>query len=497
MEIKYSEKYLPSGGAIVIGLPKNLSDLPSVEETDVLLNGQLKDLTEGNILSTAYGDISTTAVTIQTDVKKVIAVGLGDADKMSSKKLHRVFGTLFQYLKQTGTNHFQVMIETFPKPSERAEALGYMSQVSTYEFDNYKQESSKDAPVERVLTVTGSEDVRSEVKHGRIIGEGVNVARDISETPPNFMTPKVFSEYMIDLFKDSEYVTGEVKTHEVLEEEGYGLISAVGKGSVNKPRLVTVEYKHPDARDHKPVALVGKGITYDSGGYTIKTKTGMPGMKYDLCGGANVTGMLYSIVKLELPVHVVAVVALAENMIDGSAMKPDDVFKAYSGHTVEVKNTDAEGRLVLGDAIFHASQYSPSVILDFATLTGAVIAALGADRTGVFTNKDQLLLSPIFDIGEELGEALWRLPLDEIEEKKVKSSKIADFTNHVESQGRASFAAGFIKEFTNGTPWMHFDIAGTATTNKVTPFSPAGSTGVHIRTIVKYMENEYVRKNQY
>lgn len=493
MEFNYSERYEAVEGPIIIGLPNNLSDIPSVEEMDILLNGQLKDLVENKILETSFGEISTTAVTIQTEVKKVVTVGLGDSSAVTIKKLHQLFGKIFKYLKRTKTSSCQFMLESFPLPEKRAEALGYMSQVSTYEFSNYKQDNEEAPPVLSVTVVT-EDDISDDTVQGQVIGEGVNISRDIAETPPNFMTPKAFSEYIIDLFKDSEHVTGEVKTHEVLEEEGYGLITAVGKGSVNKPRLVTVEYKHPDARDHKPVALVGKGITYDSGGYSIKSKTGMPEMKYDLCGGANVTGMLYAIVKLGLPVHVVGVIALAENMIDGNAMKPDDVFKAYSGHTVEVKNTDAEGRLVLADAVFHASQYSPSVILDFATLTGAVIAAIGAERTGVFTNKDQLLLSPVFDFAEELGESLWRLPLDEVEEKKVKSSKIADFTNHVESQGRASFAAGFIKQFANGTPWMHFDIAGTATTGRETSFSPAGPTGVHIRTIVKYLESEYATR---
>lgn len=496
MGFKYAERYEASDGPIVIGLPNKLTDIPSLEEIDILLNGTLQDLVEEKILSTSFGEVSTTAVTIQTELKKVIAIGLGDAGEVDSKGLHQLFGNMFQYLKYTKASAFQILLETFPLQAVRGEALGYMSQVSVYEFQDYKKDSESVTST-RDMTLVTSEDISKEVAEGCKIGESVNIARDISETPPNFMTPEVFSEYIADLFKDSEYITGEVKTEETLEEEGYGLITAVGKGSVNKPCLVTIEYKHPEAKDRKPVALVGKGITYDSGGYTIKPKTGMPEMKYDLCGGANVIGMLHAIAELELPVHVVGVVALAENMVDGNAMKPDDVFKAYSGHTVEVKNTDAEGRMVLGDAVFHASQYSPSVILDFATLTGAIVAALGAERTGAFTNKEQSLLAPIFDYAEEVGEELWRMPISEIEENKVKSSKIADLVNHVESQARASFAACFISQFANGTPWMHFDIAGSATSGKKTAFGPAGATGIHIRTIVKYLEAEYVKQKRY
>jgi leucyl aminopeptidase len=495
MNFKYAERYTVSEGPIIIGLPNHLSEVPALEEEeiDILLNGMLQDLVEEKILLTEFGAISTTAVTIQTELKKVIAIGLGDVAQLDSKKIHELFGHLFQYLKDTKSLSCQILLDTFPVKAVRGEALGYMSQVSIYEFDNYKKEREQHHSSDHVITVTTEDMVSAEIEKGMTIGKSVNIARDISETPPNFMIPEVFSQYVIDLFKESQYVTGEVKTHEVLEEEGYGLITAVGKGSVNKPRLVTIEYKHPQASDRKPVALVGKGITYDSGGYSIKPKTGMPEMKYDLCGGANVIGMMRAIAELELPVHVIGVVALAENMVDGNAMKPDDVFKAYSGHTVEVKNTDAEGRLVLGDAVFHASQYSPCVILDFATLTGAVIAALDEQRTGVFTNDEQSLLSPIFDCAEEIGEELWRMPISEIEEKKVTSSRIADFTNHVESQGRASFAACFIKQFSNGSPWAHFDIAGTGTTDQKTAFGLPGATGVHIRTIVKYMEDQYVR----
>lgn len=494
MKFNCLERYVATEEPIIIGLPQNLRDMTALEEVDSLLNGILQEVIEGNILSTKFGEVTTTAATVQTEVKKVIAVGLGDADNINSEKLHILFGELFQHLKETDTSSGQILLDTFPKEDSRAEALGYMSQVSVYEFDNYKKDRSERFLSRAALTITTREDVSAQVDHGKKIGEGVNAARDISETPPNFMTPKVCAEHISALFNDSPHITGDVKNDEALEEEGFGLMTAVGKASVNKPRLVTIEYKHPEASDHKPVALVGKGVTYDSGGYSIKSKSGMAGMKYDLSGAANVIGMLRAIVSLELPVHVVGIVALAENMIDGSGMKPDDVFKSYSGHTVEVKNTDAEGRLVLGDAVFHASQYSPAVIMDFATLTGAVVAALGDERTGVFTNRDQDLVDPIFTLSREIGEVLWRLPLSEIEEKKVTSSDVADLTNHVEGQGKASFAACFIEQFSNRYPWIHFDIAGTGTRKKQTPFGPKGATGVLIRTIVKYMEGDNARR---
>lgn len=493
MNIKYLERYELSQEPIIIGLPDNVHDLTNFDDVDSLLNGVLEELVNQRVLSTKYGEITSTGVTIQTEVRKIIAIGLGRDADMTSHKLHKVFGRLFQHLKGNDETSAQLLFETFPGDVKKtAESIGYMSHVSVYEYTGKKHRDKGPFLRDFDLTVTSKESVEEHVSKGMVIGRSVNYARDISETPPNYMTPEIFADRISSTFKGRDHVSIQIKDEFDLSDEGYGLITAVGKASENKPRLVTVEYRHPAAHDVKPVALVGKGITYDSGGYSIKSKTGMPGMKYDLSGAANVIGMIKGIVEMELPVHVVATVVLAENMISGNAMKPDDVFTSLSGQTVEVKNTDAEGRLVLGDAVFHASQYSPRIILDFATLTGAVIAAIGSERTGVFTNKEQDLVSPIFDLSQEVGDELWRLPLGDIENNSVKSSKVADLTNHVEKPGRASFAAGFIRQFVNGSPWAHFDIAGTGTQSKRDAYGPKGATGVLIRSVIKAVEGDLI-----
>lgn len=493
MNIRFQEKYEASKDPIIIGLPERPEALPNFDEVDSLLNGVLRELVEEKVLSTKFGEITSTGVTIQTEVKKVIAIGLGDTGELTGDRIHKAFGSLFQHLKNKEAKTASLMFETFNHDSRTtAEAIGYMSNVSVFEYTGKKQQEENAFLSDFALTIISKKPIDEFVLYGRIIGESVNFARFFSETPPNYMTPETMTEEISAAFKGKKHVNIDIKDEFDLNDEGYGLITAVGKGSANKPRLVTIEYRHPDAYDVKPVALVGKGITYDSGGYSIKGKTGMSGMKYDLSGAANVTGMMHGIVALELPVHVVATVALAENMINGEAMKPDDVFTSLSGQTVEVKNTDAEGRLVLGDAVFHASQYSPRVIMDFATLTGAVIAAIGDERTGVFTNKGEELTAPIFELSEEVGERLWRLPLDDIEENKVKSSTVADLTNHVEKPGRASFAACFIRQFANGSPWVHFDIAGTATRSKGNEYGPKGATGVLIRSVIKAVERDLI-----
>lgn len=489
MKFDYRESYVVTEAPIIIGLPSNFRKMDNFEEVDTLLNGWTASIVEEKVLSTEPGVITTTGVTNQTDYRKVIAVGLGDVDKLDQGDVQEFSGKLFQYLKDTNTKDGQLLLDTFPFDKNRlAETLGLMSIISIYEFESYKTDKNPLFASAAKLLITSGREVRASVEKGVKLGESIAMARSFSETPPNIMTPEHMADKVSAIFKDRQYISGRVKDHEVLEEEGYGLITAVGKASNAKPRLVTIEYRHPAAEAYKPIALVGKGVTYDTGGYSIKNKTGMPEMKYDMSGAANVIGMMHAISEMELPVHVVGVIALAENMIDGNGMRPDDVYTSYSGQTVEVKNTDAEGRLVLGDAVFHASQYSPSLIMDFATLTGAVVAALGTERTGIFTNKRPDFLTPFFDISRKTGEELWQLPITEIEEGNVKSSSIADLTNHVEKPGRASFAACFIKQFANGTPWVHFDIAGTGTTAKRTPYGPIGATGIMIHTVVKYLE---------
>lgn len=493
MKIRFQERYEASKDPIIIGLPDHPENLPNFDEADTLLNGMLRELIDEQVLSTKYGEITSTGVMIQTEVKKVVAIGLGDTGELSSHKIHKVFGRLFQHLKKKEAAAGSLLLETFDHDVKAtAEAIGYMSNVSVYEYRGRKQQEESSFLNDFELTITSKDQIQQSVAYGRTLGAGVNFARLFSETPPNFMTPEIMTEKISLAFKGKKHVNIDIKDEFDLSDEGYGLITAVGKASDNQPRLVTIEYRHPDAYDVKPVALVGKGITYDSGGYSIKGKTGMPGMKYDLSGAANVMGMMHGIIELELPVHVVGTVVLAENMINGNAMKPDDVFTSLSGQTVEVKNTDAEGRLVLGDAVYHASQYSPRIIMDFATLTGAVIAAIGNERTGVFTNKEQDLVSPIFNLSEEVGERLWRLPLDDIEEKNVKSSAVADLVNHVEKPGRASFAACFIRQFANGSPWVHFDIAGTATQSRSSAYGPKGATGVLIRSVIKAVERDLI-----
>lgn len=491
MNIKFEEKYIADEAAIVIGLPENIKELKNFDELDTLLNGLTEEIISANVLSDKYGKVTTTGVTIQRQYRKVIAVGLGDSSELTALKVQKAVGKLFQFMAGEKDTEIQIILDTFSfEPEEVADAVGMMSAVSSHKLTGYDSSDKKQFHDELDITLVTKADVKSAYEHGASLGSSITLARDFATMPPNMLYPESFADQLAVHFKDRPHVKGEVKDFDTLIQEGFGLLAAVGKASVRKPRLVTIEYKHPDATDDAPIALIGKGITYDSGGYSLKSRNGMRSMKYDMSGAANVVGMMDAITKLELPVHAVAVLALAENMVDGNGMRPDDVYKSLSGKTVEVSNTDAEGRLVLADAVYYAAtKFSPKIMMDFATLTGAVIQAIGENRTGVFTNQGRKFINNLLISSKVTGEDIWHLPMSEQEDERVKKSDIADLLNADFKPGGASFAAAFINQFTEGTPWVHFDIAGTSNTSRSTPFAKKGSTGVMIRTILDLIES--------
>lgn len=491
MKVKFEESYVADDSVIVIGLPENVEEMKNFAELDTLLNGLTKEIITSNVLSTKLNKVTTTGVTIQREYRKVVAVGLGDASQLTVLKVQEALGNVFQFMEKEKDNKAQIILDTFAfEAAEVADAIGLMAKVSTYEPVGYTSDSKQQFSEGLTLTLVTEHDVTKYFEHGEKVGSSINLARNFATMPPNLLYPESYADYLAHNFKDHPHVKGEVKDFDTLTQEGFGLLTAVGKASQRKPRLVTIEYKHPDAKFDAPIVLVGKGITYDSGGYSLKSRNGMRSMKFDMSGSANVVGMIEAVSKLDLPVHVVAVLALAENMVDGNGMRPDDVYQSLSGKTVEVSNTDAEGRLVLADAVYYAAkEYQPKVMMDFATLTGAVVQAIGEYRTGIFTDVDRKVMNNLLISSKVTGEDVWQLPLSEHEEKRVRKSDIADLINADFKPGGASFAAAFIKEFTEGTPWIHFDIAGSSNSTSVTPFGKKGSTGVMIRTIVDLIES--------
>lgn len=492
MNIYINEESILHIETLIVGLPEHINQLREIKYNNQSINEQLETLKQHHIIGSSVGKISSTMFYTNNQPKRLLTVGLGNLKDLSYQRLLKVWGHTFQFLKQEHINEAEVLLDTFISKYndsiEVAKTFGLQSNQSIYQFDNYK--SDKKAPYQpNIYVQTEFDKVNSAIYEGQQLGKSINLARELSQMPPNILTPQYFAEEIDNHFKESG-VSVHIKDAETLVSEGFGLLHAVGKGSVNGPRLITMTYNGGKAND-APIALVGKGITYDSGGYSIKSKVSMQTMKFDMCGAANVVGMIDIIAKLELPVNVVGVIASAENMINELSMKPDDVFTALNGETVEMLNSDAEGRMVLGDAVTYATQFQPQLIMDFATLTGAAIVALGEDKAAAFQSHAENEIKSLLDIAKSVDEKVFELPITDTEKQLIRNSDIADLVNHTNGQGKALFAAAFITHFSGQIPHIHFDIAGPATINKATFKGPKGPKGYMIPTVVEWLRQQY------
>jgi len=412
----------------------------------------------------------------------VVLVGLGDAGDVTAESIRRAVGSGLRSLTKVETVALAVPADTSARVCAAAEGV----LLGGYAFTRYLSDNDTTAPAEAVVLtpLARNKGVQSDVHDAETVCRAVNTARDLVNTPASDLNPVTFAEQVVERAKGSK-VKVAVMDETDLENGGYGGILAVGKGSATPPRLVTLSYKPRGAKAH--IALVGKGITFDSGGLSIKPTSGMATMKCDMSGAAAVVTATQAIAELGLPVQVTAYAALAENMPSGTATRPGDVLKMYGGKTVEVLNTDAEGRLVLADAITTASELKPDVIVDVATLTGACVIALGSRTSGVMTNRDELA-EAVRDQAAAVGENMWPLPIPEEMNERVRASKVADLSQHsTDRAGSALFAGAFLREFVgDGIAWAHLDIAGTAF-NEGGPwgYTPHGGTGAAVRTLVQ------------
>ena len=335
----------------------------------------------------------------------------------------------------------------------------------------------------RVLSGGNDETAIEEgVRRGQDIGSSANLARELSNEPPNLLTPRVFAERARAIVRD-QGVEVEVLGESEIEALGMGMILGVAQGSVEPPRLVVMKYSPAEATSRPVLGLVGKGVTFDTGGISIKPSESMDQMKHDMGGGAAVVGAMRAIAALQLPIRVIGIVPMVENMPGGRATRPGDVLVSGCGKTVEVLNTDAEGRLILGDALWHARQLGATHLVDVATLTGACVVALGKTASGLFGQPSEWVRT-IQQAANSAGERVWELPLYEEYSDQLKS-EIADLVNIGGRAGGACTAAAFLRAFTGGLPWAHVDVAGTAWIEESKPGVVKGATGVMVRTLTE------------
>ncbi len=419
---------------------------------------------------------------------KIVVIGAGSAP-LDARRMQDVGGIAArESAEDKGPVSLLASALSAPRP-ELAAQLAVGSKLGGYRFDRYKAADPAVADVGTgPMVVVGAAPSAAEAyrRDGQALAEAVAFTRDLATEPANILYPEVFVERTRAAFRGVANIDVQVLDVAAMERLGMGSILSVGKGSVRPPRMLIVHYRGAGG---SPVALVGKGITFDSGGISLKPGLGMWAMKGDMAGAAAVIGTAFSLARSRAPVNVVAIAALAENMPSGSATRPGDVVKAMNGKTIEVLNTDAEGRLVLADGVAYAErQFRPAAIVDVATLTGAVRAALGDEYAGLLTRHDALA-DQLTLAGRTSGEELWRLPLHPNYADDMKSD-IADIKNVVEGGAPgAGFGGHFIGEFVESTPWAHLDIAGVDWRSTATPTTPKGSAGFGVRLLDRFVRD--------
>ncbi len=431
--------------------------------------------------SSKAGDVCKLPGGTATRAPLVIAAGLGRIGDVDLESLRRAAGAAIR--ASGGAKTVALALPTGTDEQIRAVVEGAL--LGGYTYDRYL--TKKADKVGEVVVLTERARSRAALETAQaaeVVAGAVNFTRDLVNAPPNDLYPQSFADELKARARGSK-VTLKVLDETALASKGYGGIMGVGQGSVRQPRLAKLSYRPAKATAH--IALVGKGITFDSGGLSIKGGAAMTTMKCDMAGAAAVSAAVFAIAELGLPVRVTGYACLAENMPSGQAARPGDVLTMYGGKTVEVLNTDAEGRLVLADGITTASGDKPDVIVDVATLTGACMIALGRNTSGVFSNDDDLH-DELPAVAERAGERMWAMPIPDEMHDVVRTTKIADLSQHnPEPWGGALFAAAFLREFVaEGIPWAHLDIAGPAF-NEGSPagYTPKGGTGTAVRTLIQ------------
>lgn len=419
--------------------------------------------------------------------KRLFLFGAGKKEKFDLAQLRRLAGAVTRTLRAKAILDFAIPKRSAFDSAEAAQVLVEGVLLAHFEMDRYKTSNDKERPIQKVCLVGGDMARKSAIlqgiERGRIIGESQNFARELINEPSNKMTPSIFAATAQGVAQ--EFKLGlEILDHGDLERLGMGALMGVARGSDEPPKLIALSYSPPPgATGSKTIGLVGKGVTFDTGGISLKAAEGMEKMKYDMSGAASILAVMRAVAQLNPKVKVIAVIPATENMPGGRAQKPGDVQTAMSGKTIEVINTDAEGRLILADALCYARKLGVTHLIDVATLTGAIQVALGDVRTGAMGNNPKWM-QHLLRAAETCGEKFWELPMDEEYSELIKS-KIADLKNTGGRNASSITAAKFLEEFVENVPWVHLDIAGTGWVDETKPYCSAGPTGVTIPTIIQ------------
>jgi leucyl aminopeptidase len=490
LDIAFAKPALPKSGALVLLIHEGEKPSGLWEQLDKTTGGAI---TRAFSIAEFKGAKGKTCIILApgANITRVLAVGLGKTAETTEKMLAEAGGTIVTSLSR----EVAVAVADNALTAQQAAEVALGAVLRSYRFDRYRtKEKPEDKPKLSKLTMLTAEVPKAKAAWEPLqaTAKGIFITRDLVSEPPNVLNPAEMADRCRKLTESGLKV--EILGPKEMAKLGFGALLGVSQGSVNEPRMVVMHWNGISGNTRKPrdkpVVFIGKGVTFDTGGISIKPAGGMEDMKWDMAGAGTVIGLMAALAGRKAKVDAIGLVGLVENMPSGSAQRPGDVVTSYSGQTIEIINTDAEGRLVLADVIWYAQQkYDPKFMVDLATLTGAIIIGLGHEYAGLFSNDDALC-QRLSAAGEVTGERVWRMPLDEAYDKQIRSD-IADMKNVGGRPGGSITAAQFIQRFVNGKPWAHLDIAGMAWSTKDTAVIPKGATAFGVRLLDRLVADNY------
>jgi leucyl aminopeptidase len=481
--------------ALVVAVFKDeKADDGILKELDALTGGIVTSVVDSEELKGKEGEtVYLHLMGAKLKVSRLLLLGVGDRSDYGAAQVAQMAGAATRFLRGKNVKSAALLPRGDADGDKTVAAAVEGAIMGLFEPDKYRTVEKELREIDRLVVVVpgaDSETLARGVERGRIIGDSVNFTRDLANEPGAYMTPTNMAERASQIAAEFG-LSIDVLDEARMEQEGMGSLLSVSHGSDEPAKLIVLKYTPANASAQpgdKLLAFVGKGITFDSGGISLKPGENMELMKYDMTGGATVMGAMRAIAQLKPGIPVLGLAACSENLPSGKATKPGDVVRAMTGKTIEVINTDAEGRLVLADAIAYARKLGATQILDMATLTGAVSIALGDVNTAIL-GTDQAFIDEVIAAGKEVGEKFWQLPLDKEYSKQIKSD-IADIKNVGGRKAGTITAAAFLKEFADGVSWAHLDIAGTAWGDEVKPHRAKGPTGIAVRTLINIVDRE-------
>jgi leucyl aminopeptidase len=495
MKISFSKPATPAEGALVVGVVEGRTLTASAARLDEQTGGLIGRAIAGSRFEGKKGQTLVLPAPHGLEVSRLLLVGLGQADKFDALAAEALGGTVVGTLELSGDELATILVDAPDGASlglaEIGARVGVGALLRSYRFDKYRtKEKAEDKPSLRkvVVGLDSHGDAKKAYQALEAVAEGVFLTRDLVSEPANVIYPESLAEKAKAL--EELGVEVEILGEKQMRKLGMGALLGVGQGSERESQLVILRWQGASDKDAAPVAFVGKGVTFDSGGISIKPAEGMEAMKWDMGGSGVVIGLMKALAGRKAKVNIVGVVGLVENMPSGTAQRPGDVVTSMSGQTIEVINTDAEGRLVLADALWYTQdRFKPKAMIDLATLTGAIIISLGDNYAGLFSNDDELA-TKLTAAGKAVGEPLWRMPLDEPYDKQIKS-EIADMKNTGGREAGSVTAAMFLKRFVNDTKWAHLDIAGVTWAKKDGAVTPKGASAFGVRLLDHLVAENY------